>query len=244
MLRAVLIGRLQSAQVVSADEQDDATGIQVEHVLLESKQQPAAHIAANGAIRDRPGRKIRTDPSGETFVLGVVVPAVIVGALAVAVCDVSDACGDFGDSVGDVLAGAENLITTVSHPMNSLTTSLPIADPLPIAVNMVKSYYTRAQREAQFKATDGKCEYCQKPTQIDQPYKKDSAEGDHIVSQAAGGKTTTGNLANACRECNGPGAKGAKELGTEWRSPNPNGRIKQIEEDNIRRREIEPEPDL
>ena len=76
------------------------------------------------------------------------------------------------------------------------------------------------------KAVDGKCEYCGKQTQTEKPFKSGSAEGDHIKAQSKGGETSANNQANACRECNQD--KSAKELGTEWKPPQPNDRIQEI----------------
>ena len=74
-------------------------------------------------------------------------------------------------------------------------------------------------------------------TQMDEPFKPNSAEGDHFKPQSKGGETTPENQVNACRECNGSGGKGAKEVGTEWQPSNPNDRVRErMREEEARRR--------
>lgn len=88
-----------------------------------------------------------------------------------------------------------------------------------------KTYYSKKDRQEANKKAGGKCEYCGKKTQTEKPFQKDSAEGDHFDPQSKGGPTTKENLVNSCRECNGPGDKGAKTPGSEWQPKNPNQRI-------------------
>jgi 5-methylcytosine-specific restriction endonuclease McrA len=89
-----------------------------------------------------------------------------------------------------------------------------------------KTYYSKKKRLEAHKNADSKCEYCSQPTQTKTPFKSDSAEGDHFIPQARGGKTTSEQLVNSCRNCNGPGGKGSKMPGSEWKPSNPNQRIK------------------
>ena len=96
-----------------------------------------------------------------------------------------------------------------------------------------KKYYNKKKKKKRFDEVDGKCEYCGRDTQMDEPYQPDSAEGDHINPQAHGGETTEENQANACRECNAD--KSDKELGTEWTPSNPNDRIKERMKENQNR---------
>jgi RHS repeat-associated protein len=101
----------------------------------------------------------------------------------------------------------------------------------------VKTYYKREQRAEGFRRAEEKCEYCGKDTQMDEPFMPNSAEGDHFKPQSKGGETTPANQVNACRECNGSGGKGAKEVGTEWQPPNPNDRVREkMREEEARRR--------
>ena len=87
-----------------------------------------------------------------------------------------------------------------------------------------KRYFSKKKKKERFDEVDGKCEYCGKDTQLDEPFKPNSAEGEHIDPQANGGETNEENQANACRECNAD--KSDKILGVEWDPPNPNERIK------------------
>lgn len=62
------------------------------------------------------------------------------------------------------------------------------------------------------KEQDGKCFYCSRTIQKNQPNdsetKENTATFDHLVPRCAGGKSTQDNLVAACFDCNN--AKGAR----------------------------------
>ncbi|PKM01447.1 MAG: hypothetical protein CVV16_14525, partial [Gammaproteobacteria bacterium HGW-Gammaproteobacteria-6] len=168
-----------------------------------------------------------TDPTGRAPFL---IPLAIIAYKAYSAADTVTSTIDNAETIADpnattgdkALAGAEIAGSVIGGKLGRNA----VDGVAKVAEKVKKTFFSKAKRLERFNKADGKCEYCGKQTQTDEPFKPDSAEGDHFIPQSKGGTTTDDNLVNACRECNGSGGKGDKLPGSEFQPTAPSDDVK------------------